>query len=47
MLKCFYSFGSWLATKGHTAALPPLPTLGWGGEWKEKVKNSWVGIRAV
>jgi len=37
----------WLATKGRTVALLPLPSLGWGGEWKDKGKNSWVGIRAI
>jgi len=28
-------------------ALSPLPPLGWGGEWKEKGKNSQVWISAV
>ena len=32
--------------KGHEVALPPLPPLGWGGEWKETGKDSWVRIRA-
>jgi len=36
-----------LATKDHTVTLLPFPPLGWGGEWKEEGKNSWVGIRAV
>jgi len=36
---CCYSFGLWLATKGHEAALLPLPLLGWEGEWEEKSKK--------
>jgi len=36
-----------LATKSHAATLSPHPTLGWGGEWEEKGKNAWVGLRAV
>jgi len=37
----------WPAIKDHSVALSPLPSLGWGGEWKEKGKNSWVRIMAV
>ena len=30
---------SWSATKGHAVTLLPLPSLGWGGEWKENGKT--------
>jgi len=43
----FVAVWPWPATQGHTVALSPLPPLGWGGEWKEKGKNSWVMIKAV
>jgi len=33
------------ATKSTTR--PPLPLPACGGEWKEKGRNQWVGIRAV
>jgi len=33
--------------KGHTVTLSSLLPLGWGGEWKEKGKNLWVGISVV
>ena len=37
----------WLAKKGHMVVLSPLPTMGWGGKYKEKGKNLWIGTRAV
>jgi len=37
----------WLATKGHTVTLPPLPLLGMGRRVERKRQNSWVRIRAV
>jgi len=33
--------------KDHAVTLSLIPLLGCGGEWKEKGKNWWVGIRAV
>ena len=37
-----------LAAAGNKSATRPLlPPPGCGGEWKEKGKNWWVGIRAV
>jgi len=35
-----------LAVAGNKSATwPPLPMLGWGGEWKETGRNCWVRIR--
>jgi len=43
ILICF-GFGCSRQQKRHAAALPPP---GCGGEWKERGRNWWVGIRAV
>jgi len=32
-----------LATKDHAVTLSPLPSLGWGGEWKKKSKTRGSG----
>jgi len=43
-LRCCYG----LAAAGNKRATrPPLPPLGCRGEWKERGRNWWVGIRAV
>jgi len=37
-----------LAAAGNKSATRlPLPPSGCGGEWKEKGRNWWAGIRAV
>jgi len=37
-----------LAAAGNKSATRlPLPPLGCGGEWKERGRNWWVGIKAV
>jgi len=35
------------AAGNKNAARPPLPLPACRGEWKEKGRNWWVGIRAV
>ena len=35
------------AAGNKSATRPPLPPPACGGEWKERGRNWWVGIRAV
>jgi len=45
-----FSLGSVLvsaAAGNKSATRPPLPPPACGGEWKERGRNQWVGIRAV
>jgi len=35
------------AAGNKSSTRPPLPPPACGGEWKERGRNWWVGIRAV